>query len=135
MEIKKMSNERFEYLISNTPDCIYGCFITKDKKVDINNFLLSINNGNEHKRINHLTKGSYFSKKPLFVFDIKRVELLPHGKKIIVLTNAESKYINDNFCDLNGKIFKTEHQLQMENTIRNYKEQKLNGTVGWFFED
>ena len=131
-DIKTMTPERFNYLTDKKPMAIGSIRIIK-AGVDINGGHLEtwgrieLNNW----RIEHLTKGGYYSKKPLTIFDFDRVEKLPNGRLIIVITDDEGKNIANNFCDLDGKIFKTEHQLQMENAKRNDKRNKREGTVGW----
>jgi len=131
--IKTMTPERFKYLTDKKPMAIGSIRIIK-AGVDINGGHLEAWGRIEIKnwRIQHLTKGGYYSKKPLIIFDFDRVEKLPNGRLIIVITDEEGKNIANNFCDLDGKIFKTEHQLQMENAKKNHIEEKREGgAVGW----
>lgn len=110
-DIPLMSRERIEFCQSNKLPAITSLGWDKGlTQPNINGAkLVYFIDGKEHTtKIQHLTKGGYFSKKAINMFNIDRVERPTDRKSIIHLDESELQFILDNYTNLDGKIFQTE---------------------------
>jgi hypothetical protein len=104
-------------------------YTKKNGQIDINNSRLFI--GSDEYRIQHLTKGGYFSKSALVPF-FEFVETTESGQQCLSITDEVAQMIVKSNCNLKGKIWDNKMPVYESISQRNNDKYGDGVNLEWF---